>query len=150
MDSLKKSYTVHNVCTFWKTLGICLVFLILNYIFRDLWLVFGCRWSSRCTFRQLIQLQGFSVGRFDYNKAWKSHDPLKFNSSYWLELQHSDWSANLVEDFLLQIKFSPMRKLEFLWGHVIIKLRYNQIDQLKTTFKGLRLSSSPMKSVDWL
>ena len=39
-------------------------FLILNNIFRDLWLVFGCRWPSRCTFRQLIQLQGIKTELF--------------------------------------------------------------------------------------
>ena len=30
----------------------------------------------------------------------KSHViPYKFKSSHWLKLQHSDWRANLVEDF---------------------------------------------------
>ena len=29
-----------------------------------------------------------------------------------------------------------MRALEFITGHVIFKLRYNQIDQLKTTYHG--------------
>ena len=65
----------------------------------------------------------------------KSHMiPYKFKSSHWLKLQHSDWRANLVKDFFLQINFPPMRTLEFVTGHVIFKLHYNQIYQLKTTF----------------
>ena len=52
-----------------------------------------------------------------------------------LKLQHSDWRANLAKDFFLQINFPPMRALEFITGHVIFKLCYNQIYQLKTTNK---------------
>ena len=64
----------------------------------------------------------------------KSHMiPYKFKSSHWLKLQHSDWRANLVKDFFLQINFPPMRALEFITGHVIFKLHYNQIYQMKTT-----------------
>ena len=40
--------------------------------------------------------------------------PYKFKSSHWLKLQHSDWRANLVKDFFLQINFPPMRALEFM------------------------------------
>ena len=43
----------------------------------------------------------------------------KFECSYWLKLQHSDWRANLVNDFFLQINFSPMRALKSITGHVI-------------------------------
>ena len=60
-----------------------------------------------------------------------SHDLLKFNSSHWLKLQHSDWGANLVKDFLLQKK--KMKAFEFITGHVIFKLHYYQIYQMKTT-----------------
>ena len=64
----------------------------------------------------------------------KSHViPYKFKSSHWLKLQHSDWRANLVKDFSLQINFPPMKALKFIIGHVTFKLRYNQIYQLKTT-----------------
>ena len=35
--------------------------------------------------------------------------------------------------FLLQVKYPPMRALGFITGHVIFKLRYNHIYQLKTT-----------------
>ena len=52
---------------------------------------------------------------------------LNFNASHWLKLQSSDWRANLVKDFFLQINFPPMRALEFITGHVIFKLRYDQI-----------------------
>ena len=34
--------------------------------------------------------------------------PYKFKSSHWLKLQHSDWRANLVKDFFLQMNFPPM------------------------------------------
>ena len=58
----------------------------------------------------------------------KSHViPYKFMSSHWLKLQHSDWRANLVKDFFLQINFPPMRALEFIRDHTTFKLRYNQI-----------------------
>ena len=43
--------------------------------------------------------------------------PYKLKSSHWLKLQHSDWRANLVKDFVLQINFPPMRALEFITGH---------------------------------
>ena len=39
--------------------------------------------------------------------------------------------------YFLQINFPPMRTLKFVRGHVIFKLRYNQIHQLKTTQVGL-------------
>ena len=55
----------------------------------------------------------------------KSHViPYKFKSSHWLKLQHSDWRANLVKDFFLQINFPPMRALEFIRDHMTFKLRY--------------------------
>ena len=58
----------------------------------------------------------------------KSHViPYKFKSSHWLKLLHSDWRANLVKDFFLQINFPPMRALEFIRDHMTFKLRYNQI-----------------------
>ena len=58
----------------------------------------------------------------------KSHViPYKFKSSHWLKLQHSDWRANLVKDFFLQMNFPPMRALEFIRDHMTFKLRYNQI-----------------------
>ena len=58
----------------------------------------------------------------------KSHMiPYKFKCSHWLKLQHSDWRANLVKDFFLQINFPPMRALEFIRDHMTFKLRYNQI-----------------------
>ena len=59
-------------------------------------------------------------------KEVKSHMTC-YNSMHWLKLQHFDWRANLVKDFFWQIKFPPMRDLEFLTGHVTIKLHYNQI-----------------------
>ena len=58
----------------------------------------NCGQKSHCALCRSI-LGWFSVGRFDYNGAKKSHDLLKFNSSHWLKLQHSDWRANLVKDF---------------------------------------------------
>ena len=51
----------------------------------------------------------------------------KFKSSHWLKLQHSDWRANLVKDFFLQMNFPPMGALEFIRDHMTFKLRYNQI-----------------------
>ena len=51
----------------------------------------------------------------------------KFKSSHWLKLQHSDWRANLVKDFFLQMNFPPMRAIEFIRDHMTFKLRYNQI-----------------------
>jgi hypothetical protein len=44
-----------------------------------------------------------------------------------LKLQHSDWRANLVKDFFLQMNFPPMRALEFIRDHMTFKLRYNRI-----------------------
>ena len=56
----------------------------------------------------------------------KSHMiPYKFKCSHWLKLQHSDWRANLVKDFFLQINFPPMRALEFIRDHVTFKLPYD-------------------------
>ena len=58
----------------------------------------------------------------------KSHViPYKFKSSHWLKLQHSDWRANLVKDFFLQMNFPPMGALEFIRDHMTFKLLYNQI-----------------------
>ena len=58
----------------------------------------------------------------------KSHVILyKFKSSHWLKLQHSDWRANLVKDFFLQMNFPPMAALEFIRDYMTFKLRYNQI-----------------------
>ena len=48
----------------------------------------------------------FSVGICKYKPGYKSHDQLQFECSHWLQLQHSDWRANLVKDFFFQIKFS--------------------------------------------
>ena len=54
----------------------------------------------------------------------KSHViPYKFKSSHWLRLQHSDWRANLVKNFFLQMNFPPMRALEFIRDHMTFKLR---------------------------
>ena len=46
--------------------------------------------------------------------------PYKFKSSYWLKLQHSDWRANLVKDFFLQMNFPPMGALEFIRDHMTL------------------------------
>ena len=63
----------------------------------------------------------------------KSHViPYKFKSSHWLKLQHSDWRANLVKDFFLQMNFPPMRALEFIRDHVTFKLPYDFSYQMKT------------------
>ena len=57
----------------------------------------------------------------------------KFECSYWLKLQHSDWRANLVNDFFLQINFPPMRALKSISSHVIYSPAYTYKFQLKTT-----------------
>ena len=63
----------------------------------------------------------------------KSHMiPYKFKCSHWLKLQHSDWRANLVKDFFLQINFPPMRALEFIRDHVTFKLPYDFSYHMKT------------------
>ena len=63
----------------------------------------------------------------------KSHViPYRFKSSHWLKLQHSDWRANLVKDFFLQINFPPMRTLEFIRDHVTFKLPYDFGYHMKT------------------
>ena len=63
----------------------------------------------------------------------KSHMiPYKFKCSHWLNLQHSDWTANLVKDFFSQINFPPMRELEFIRDLVTFKLPYDFSYQLKT------------------
>ena len=59
---------------------------------------------------------------------------LKFISFLWLKLQNSNWRANLLKFFFLQMNFSPMRALKSITGHVIFKLCCNQIYQMKTTF----------------
>ena len=56
----------------------------------------------------------------------------KFKCSHWLKLQHSDWRANLVKDFFLQINFPPMRALEFIRDHVTFKLPYDFSYHMKT------------------
>ena len=61
----------------------------------------------------------------------------KFECSHWLKFQHSDWRANLVKELCLQIDFPPMRALEFIRGHMIFKLCYDQIYQMKTTLAWL-------------
>ena len=61
---------------------------------------------------------------------------------HWLKLQSSDWRANLVKDLFLQINFPQMRVLEFVTGHVIFKLHYDQIYQVKTTKNKLHLKSA--------
>ena len=58
-----------------------------------------------------------------------------------MKLQHSDRRVNLVKD-LFKKKFPPIRALESLTGHVIFKLRYNQIYQLKTTMIWQRSENS--------
>ena len=80
----------------------------------------------------LIYIGGFSFGRFYHNGAQKSHDLLKIKPYHWLKIQHSYWRANLIKDFFLQINFPPMRALQFITDHVIFKLRYNHINQMKT------------------
>ena len=50
----------------------------------------------------------------------------KFECSYWLKSQHSDWRANLVKDSL-KIDFPPMRALEIVTGHVIYNLAYTYL-----------------------
>ena len=54
---------------------------------------------------------------------------LKFNSLL------IGWSTGeqILYRIFLQINFPPMRALEFITGHVISKLRYSQIYQLKIT-----------------
>ena len=72
----------------------------------------------------------------------KSHlIPYKFKSSHWLKLHHSDWRANLVKDFFLQINFPPMRALEFIRDHVTFKLPYDFSYHMKTPLFLLKLSS---------
>ena len=56
----------------------------------------------------------------------------KFEWRHWLKLQHSDWRANHVKDFFLQINFPPMRALEFMRDHVTFKLPYDFSYQMKT------------------
>ena len=58
--------------------------------------------------------------------------PYKFKCSHWLKLQHSDWRANLVKDFFLQINFPPMKALEFIRDHVTFKLPYDFSYHMKT------------------
>ena len=63
----------------------------------------------------------------------KSHMiPYKFKCSHWLKLQHSDWRANLIKDFFLQINFPPMRALEFIRDHVTFNLPYDFSYHMKT------------------
>ena len=64
--------------------------------------------------------------------------PYQFKCSHWLKLQHSDWRANHVKDFFLQINFPPMRALEFIRDHVIFKLPYDFSYQMKTPMKCLQ------------
>ena len=80
---------------------------------------------------------GFQLVDYFIEEDIESHDLVKFNSSHSLKLQHSDWRANLVKDFFLQIDFPPMRALEFIESHVIFKLLYNQLYQMKTTIFSL-------------
>ena len=65
--------------------------------------------------------RSFSVGRFDYNEA-KDH-MICCNSMPLI--QHSDWSENLVKDFVWKINFPPMRVciqiFMWLWSSVITK-----------------------------
>ena len=39
----------------------------------------------------------------------------------------------ILQRIFLQINFQPLRALQFITDHVIFKLRYNQIYQMKTT-----------------
>ena len=69
---------------------------------------------------------GFQLIDFIVTEIKKSHDLLKLNSSHWLKLQHSEWRANLVKDFIEEKKNSTnaMRALKFLTGHMIYNLAY--------------------------
>ena len=44
----------------------------------------------------------------------------KFKCSHWLKLQNSDWRANFVKDFFLQMNFPPMGALEFIRDHMLL------------------------------
>ena len=77
----------------------------------------------------------------------RSHELLKFNSSHWLKLQNSDWRENLVKDFSLQINFPPMRALKYITSHVIFKLRYNQIYQMKTPIDTVHDQNAKLKTI---
>ena len=48
------------------------------------------------------------------------------------------------KEFSLQINFPPMRALKFIRGYVIIKLRYDQIYQMKTTKVVIQVSNKPI------
>ena len=91
----------------------------------------------RCLFNGVhrIRLQWFSVEICEYKPGYISHDLLKIECSHWLKLQHSDWRANLVKDFFEKTFFPPMRALEFIIGHVIFELCYDQIYQMKNTLQ---------------
>ena len=70
----------------------------------------------------------------------KSHViPYKFKSSHWLKLQHSDWRANLVKDFFLQINFPPMRALEFIRDHSYTYYVITFLENISTYFGGFQL-----------
>ena len=73
-----------------------------------------------------------------------SAHPLATPLSYLLKLKHSDWKTNLVKDFFCKNKFSSNDSTQILTRHVIFKLCYNQIWQLKTTsiVKGPRKSKA--------
>ena len=55
-----------------------------------------------------------------------------------VEITEFRLESKSCKGFFLQINFPPMRALEFITGHVIFKLRYNQICQLKTTYGTVR------------
>ena len=88
--------------------------------------------SECCNFNQCTEVRfaSFLSGGFTTMALMNPLD--KRTSVHWLKLQHSDWRANLVKNFFLQINFPPMRALEFITGHVTFKLWYNQIYQMKT------------------
>ena len=77
-------------------------------------------------------LGGFHVVAKIIRKLKSHMIPYKFKCSNWLKLQDSDWRANLVKDFFLQINFPPMRTLEFIRDHVTFKLPYDFGYHMKT------------------
>ena len=97
-----------------------------------LFLLKSRKWNVYISFATKITITTEDIGGFQLLDLiipeLKSHViPYKFKSSHWLKLQHSDWRANLVKDFFLQMNFPPMRPLEFIRDHMTFKLRYNQI-----------------------
>ena len=60
----------------------------------------------------MSQLQGgFQLEFVNISRVINHMTCYKFECSHWSKLQHSDWRANIVKDFL-KINFPPMRALE--------------------------------------